>query len=850
MLHYFLMVFMKKLQVMSNTYIKKGTYTKETVKESSQSNKKELLKVVDFLNYLNWPNNTLVSYNNTYNPDTIYKTGDIVMIDDSWRGVTGYKIEESNIQPEEYLFLPDLNNDGVSDQNDVQELLASFTNGTYSTQKLKFNYWYKVGDNYVKVVNDIISIGSEELKTIGGQTLKGDGNIDALVLSDVNGVNTYKGESPISYVSDNGIVALGMCENTLLPFDENSMAILISNNLPSVTKVKQDSKLGEILSKVGIELPSNKTRTTDNTLRSVQLGISSINNTSILGFVGISSNEDEMESSVVGLSDSFTANIVATSTSVKGWCWNGSAGLFGIYEPTIQLSSPTNLVTVNASDQSLVINASSISLRSTSIDEAYEEGVEPQQFAYTADGELTMIPLYNQESSTIQLPFTGILGDSVSGDVESDTYFNLIDMQGRSILTFEDGEISSDYGTFGSLPKNGNSFDVLMLDSSKNAVWSNFYKATDLSYRDIYGNISLTQNTANCYVVKKTGWYKFPLVYGNAIKDGKDNTAAYTNLALNEHMLDFVNARGNQITSPYIEVDLGETLTTGLFTIGDAPCFKNVFVCDGYLYFQISYIPTGGANGILSVKDSENNIIWNWHIWVFPYDLTSVTIINNTGIEYNIMPVYLATTYDSGDSTKRKNWYYQWGRSVPMVGPRSYTAYGRATCYGSFSFNTKSNSSGAYQQGILNPTTFWVYGDNTKRNWFGTSSYYNLWDANCSSTGYSDNITVKTVYDPSPVGFKVPNGNTFTFFYRQLKKSSYGYYFKKNTSDTTGIYFPMTGFLDTKGYISMIGSSGVGQLWTTGVFETSVHAPAFGDMVIVNSGSPYMEGSSICCVAE
>jgi hypothetical protein len=130
-------------------------------------------------------------------------------------------------------------------------------------------------------------------------------------------------------------VALGMCENTLLPFDENSMAILISNNLPSVTKVKQDSKLVSILSKVGIELPSNKTRSVDNTLRSVQLGISSINNASILGFVGISSNEDEMESSVVGLSDSFTANIVATSTSVKGWCWNGSAGLFGIYEPII-----------------------------------------------------------------------------------------------------------------------------------------------------------------------------------------------------------------------------------------------------------------------------------------------------------------------------------------------------------------------------------------------------------------------------------------------------------------------------------------------------------------------------------
>jgi hypothetical protein len=236
-----------------------------------------------------------------------------------------------------------------------------------------------------------------------------------------------------------------------------------------------------------------------------------------------------------------------------------------------------------------------------------------------------------------------------------------------------------------------------MLDSSKNAVWSNFYKATDLSYRDIYGNISLTQNTANCYVVKKTGWYKFPLVYGNAIKDGKDNTAAYTNLALNEHMMDFVNARGNQITSPYIEVDLGETLSTGLFTIGDSNCFKNVFVCDGYLYFQISYIPRTGANGILSVTDSENNIMWSWHIWVFPYDLTPVTITNKSGIDYNIMPVYLATTYDYGDSTNRKNWYYQWGRSVPTPGPESRGSVDTISYYGSRRLYKITNNSQPYK---------------------------------------------------------------------------------------------------------------------------------------------------------
>ncbi|MDY5237317.1 hypothetical protein, partial [Bacteroides helcogenes] len=35
------------------------------------------------------------------------------------------------------------------------------------------------------------------------------------------------------------------------------------------------------------------------------------------------------------------------------------------------------------------------------------------------------------------------------------------------------------------------------------------------------------ENTANCYVVSASGYYSFPLVYGNAIKDGTTNTLAY-----------------------------------------------------------------------------------------------------------------------------------------------------------------------------------------------------------------------------------------------------------------------------------------------------------------------------------
>ena len=44
-----------------------------------------------------------------------------------------------------------------------------------------------------------------------------------------------------------------------------------------------------------------------------------------------------------------------------------------------------------------------------------------------------------------------------------------------------------------------------------------FESATDLSLMDIYGK-TITRSTANCYVVSKPGFYKIPMVYGNAIK--------------------------------------------------------------------------------------------------------------------------------------------------------------------------------------------------------------------------------------------------------------------------------------------------------------------------------------------
>ena len=68
----------------------------------------------------------------------------------------------------------------------------------------------------------------------------------------------------------------------------------------------------------------------------------------------------------------------------------------------------------------------------------------------------------------------------------------------------------------------------------------------DLSMYDIYGASLLGRSTANCYVVRTAGAYRFPLVYGNALKGGNANVVAYDG---------FTNHLGNAITSPFIEAN-------------------------------------------------------------------------------------------------------------------------------------------------------------------------------------------------------------------------------------------------------------------------------------------------------
>ena len=347
--------------------------------------------------------------------------------------------------------------------------------------------------------------------------------------------------------------------------------------------------------------------------------------------------------------------------------------------------------------------------------------------------------------------------------------------------------------------------------------------AIDLSKRDIYGN-TIAQTTANCYVVKETGQYKIPLVFGNALKNGSTNSAAYTKNS-GSYSHDFVDYNGTVITSPYIETVSGAASSAQL-SIADADgVFSDFSIIDGspcrYLQFKVNSVPATGANGVLSIKNSSGVIMWSWHIWVWADSLATVEITNSTSVKYKILPVNLASKWDDTAKTKIKNWFYQFGRPNPMLCPSSYNSTSNHASYGALSFAATSIASNI-QTGIQNPTTFYTYSSSYDYNWFKTNSdkTYNLWDAACTSTGNSDNNVVKTVYDPCPVGWKVPNGNTFTRFFTPNVVGSFsnGYKFKRYSGDTTGVFFPASGCrLYSNGSLDSVGS--LGYVWLSAAYS-------------------------------
>ena len=388
----------------------------------------------------------------------------------------------------------------------------------------------------------------------------------------------------------------------------------------------------------------------------------------------------------------------------------------------------------------------------------------------------------------------------------------------------------------------------------------------DLSTHDIKGNTTL-RNTANCYVISHPGYYKIPLVYGNAIKNGGKNESAYktsnTGLFILTHFKDHNN---QDITDPWIEktnsganhgVNDAKVVWAdepGLVKFGATKIVHDASN-NAFVQFEVPAATIKNGNAVIAVM-KNGTVVWSWHLWFTHDDALNTTACWNyqnkrydfseesLGMKYTawsgtsytsprsikvkvrqtkgqIAPAMrteavLTITQNPGKARQGSTTLYQFGRKDALPGTNTIAQ-------GSYSFD---NTSGGRSLGhaIQHPENMFINSRIAGSYWdWCNADYDNLWSADNTVESYNDNPVVKTVYDPCPAGFHMPASNAFTGFTKDgqnggLPNASgardYGWDFNnKITSPNATVYFPASGFrYYDDGSLRSVG--GLGYCWS------------------------------------
>lgn len=349
------------------------------------------------------------------------------------------------------------------------------------------------------------------------------------------------------------------------------------------------------------------------------------------------------------------------------------------------------------------------------------------------------------------------------------------------------------------------------------------------------------QNTANSYLISAPGYYRIPLVYGNAIKGGADNPGSYKTSHTGTYILtNFKDHANHDITSPYINVQNGSdpaTQASIVWTdqsgIVDGLSVTNAGA-NSFVKFHVPADKIKNGNAVIAVKNASGTIMWSWHLW-FDHDdvLDIIPVKNHGGITYNftkqtlgfayrkwegstyarVARVIVEQTIANGGVKKRghiditqnpgnvkeiSSTMYQFGRKDAMPGVQTVSD-------GSFTQNGGNNMS--IQNGIQHPEIFYTWGGSWSDYPPMGYSYRNLWSMENTAISHNDNAVIKTIYDPCPAGFKMPASNAFTGFtttgsftntqseFNVSGDWDNGWNFNnKITNPTATVYFPASGY--------------------------------------------------------
>lgn len=386
------------------------------------------------------------------------------------------------------------------------------------------------------------------------------------------------------------------------------------------------------------------------------------------------------------------------------------------------------------------------------------------------------------------------------------TFFSETDQESGSRVETELKNILSDFTYQDENPSESKSYSLTVTNTTLKTTYDGDEKLKtntqrgsadspyDLSTHKENGD-PIAQTTANCYVVSAAGTYQLPLVYGNAIKNGSENSAAYQGGNFKDYLDRTISS--SSITNADNAVLVW---SDGFFM------FKDIHLDEARenLVFTIDSNYMQQANAVLAVRDANNRIMWSWHIWVTErpvyterhilqdyfvgsntYELMQCNLgwVDEKMVYYNQRDLtFRFTQAGSGKTDELKvrqegatfdykdvgSTYYQWGRKDPLVALKNWKSYR----YEEYRLHETGDPNYVYRyetgptdigNAIQHPNVFYTRGTTGGADW-NNEHIKTLWNAGDNGGTLESTTSVKTIYDPSPRGFKVPIPRAFAIF--------------------------------------------------------------------------------------
>ena len=273
----------------------------------------------------------------------------------------------------------------------------------------------------------------------------------------------------------------------------------------------------------------------------------------------------------------------------------------------------------------------------------------------------------------------------------------------------------------------------------------------------IYTDLSAA-GTANCYLIQGAGDYKFKSVIGNT-----DATV------------------GNVKSVEVLWESFG---TDEIPNVGDL--IASVSYKNGYIRFSTPENFRDG-NAVIAAKNSKGTILWSWHIWCAEEGFNGQVYYNDAG---TMMDRNLGATSATPGDVGALGLMYQWGRKDPFMGLSSISSDVLAVSTGTWNIT----SGGSTAKAEVNPMTFYTGMCLPNGSWAST----------------------KTVYDPCPAGWRVPEGGVWANALGKTKDVNVPSDYENRGINYTGafgadetIWYPCSGCRNySDGYVSDDSHSG------------------------------------------